>query len=197
MDLLTDRMLVHLLKTKHHAGHGNQCVPTFPSLRADTERSTRAASRGKRSRHGQSETTANLNRRLAVCQSRDDVRQDHQASGTGRMASRVWQNLRSSRQTELTETFPSHVVTVWLGNSERIAEKHDLQVLDSHFDKAVSADCMRPCMQNGDGTVGKAPHTERAGNKNAPDLQGLTASYSGSSIRRLGDEGFEPTTSTV
>ena len=89
MDLLTDRMLVHLLKTKHHPGHGNQCVPTFPSLRADTERSTRAASRGKRSRHGQSETTANLNRRLAVCQSRDDVRQDHQASGTGRMASRV------------------------------------------------------------------------------------------------------------
>ena len=185
MDLLTDRMLVHLLKTKHHPGHGNQCVPTFPSLRADTERSTRAASRGKRSRHGQSETTASLNRRLAVCQSRDDVRP------------RAWQNLRSSRQTELTETFPSHVVTVWLGNSERIAEKHDLQVLDSHFDKAVSADCMRPCMQNGDGTVGKAPHTERAGNKKAPDLQGLTASYSGSSIRRLGDEGFEPTTSTV
>lgn len=110
---------------------------------------------------------------------------------------RAWQNLRSSRQTELTETFPSHVVTVWLGNSERIAEKHDLQVLDSHFDKAVSADCMRPCMQNGDGTVGKAPHTERAGNKKAPDLQGLTAYYSGSSIRRLGDEGFEPTTSTV
>ena len=110
---------------------------------------------------------------------------------------RAWQNLRSSRQTELTETFPSHVVTAWLGNSERIAEKHYLQVLDSHFDKAVSADCMRPCMQNGDGTVGKAPHTERAGNKKAPDLQGLTASCSGSSIRRLGDTGFEPVTSTV
>ena len=47
--------------------------------------------------------------------------------------SRAWHNLRSSCQTELTETLPSHVVTAWLGNSERIAEKHYLQVLDSHF----------------------------------------------------------------
>ena len=93
--------------------------------------------------------------------------------------------------------FPSHVVTAWLGNSERIAEKHYLQVLDSHFDKAVSADCMHPCMQNGDETTGKAQHTERADNKKAPDLQGLTASYAGSSIRRMGDTGFEPVTSTV
>ena len=110
---------------------------------------------------------------------------------------RAWHNLRSSRQTELTETFPSHVVTAWLGNSERIAEKHYLQVLDSHFDKAVSADCMHPCMQNGDETTGKAQHTERAGNKKAPDLQGLTATYVSSSIRQMGDTGFEPVTSTV
>ena len=110
---------------------------------------------------------------------------------------RTWHNLRSSRQTELSETFPSHVVTAWLGNSERIAEKHYLQVLDSHFAKAVSADCMHACMQIGDETTGKAPHTERACNKKAPDLQGLTANYVSSSIRRMGDTGFEPVTSTV
>ena len=50
---------------------------------------------------------------------------------------RAWHNLPSSRQMELTEKLPSHVVTAWLGNSERIAEKHYLQVLDSHFAKAV------------------------------------------------------------
>ena len=50
---------------------------------------------------------------------------------------RAWHNLRSSCQTELTEKFPSHVVSAWLGNSERIIEKHYLQVLDSHFAKAV------------------------------------------------------------
>ena len=98
---------------------------------------------------------------------------------------------------DLTETFPSHVVTAWLGNSERIAEKHYLQVLDSHFDKAVNADCMHPCMQNGDETAGKARHTEQADNKKAPVLQGLAASYAGIQSCRLGDEGFEPPTSTV
>ena len=49
---------------------------------------------------------------------------------------RAWLNLRSSRQTELTEKFPSHLVTAWLSYSERIAEKHYLQVLDSHFERA-------------------------------------------------------------
>ena len=53
---------------------------------------------------------------------------------------RAWHNLPSSRQMELTEKLPSHVVTAWLGNSERIAEKHYLQVLDAHFDRAIQDD---------------------------------------------------------
>ena len=110
---------------------------------------------------------------------------------------RAWHNFRNSRQTELTENFPSHVVSAWLWNSERITEKHYLQVLDSHFEKAASADCMRPCMQNGDETVGKASHTEQAVNKKAPDLQGLAASYEDIRNVKMGDEGFEPPTSTV
>jgi len=50
---------------------------------------------------------------------------------------RLWHNLRASRQTELEEHFPSHVVCAWLGNSETVARKHYLQVLDSHFQKAT------------------------------------------------------------
>src|SRR5262249_52646074 len=46
---------------------------------------------------------------------------------------RLWQNLRSSRETELAETFPLHVVTAWIGNTERVASKHYLQVTDEHF----------------------------------------------------------------
>lgn len=45
----------------------------------------------------------------------------------------------STRQTELTETFPAHVVCEWLGNSRVIAQSHYLQVLDSHFEKAATA----------------------------------------------------------
>lgn len=45
--------------------------------------------------------------------------------------------LEASHQTELTEQFPAHIVSAWLGNSERVAAQHYLQVLDSHFQKAA------------------------------------------------------------
>lgn len=45
----------------------------------------------------------------------------------------------ASRQTELEEEFPSHVVCAWMGNSERVARRHYLQVTDEHFAKAVDA----------------------------------------------------------
>lgn len=50
---------------------------------------------------------------------------------------RLFHNLRSSRQTELSESFPAHVVCAWLGNSEVIARDHYLQVTEEHFAKAA------------------------------------------------------------
>ena len=50
---------------------------------------------------------------------------------------KLWHNLRATRQTELMEEFPSHVVCKWIGNSIKIAEKHYLQVTDDHFKKAT------------------------------------------------------------
>ena len=37
---------------------------------------------------------------------------------------KLFQNLRSTRETELAESFPLHVVTAWIGNSELVAAKH-------------------------------------------------------------------------
>ncbi len=51
---------------------------------------------------------------------------------------RVFQNLRASRETELVEEFPVHVVTAWLGNSPDTAAKHYLSVLKTHLERAVS-----------------------------------------------------------
>ncbi len=49
---------------------------------------------------------------------------------------RQFHSLRSSRQTELAETFPAHVVCSWLGNSEDVAREHYLQVTNQHFQRA-------------------------------------------------------------
>lgn len=50
---------------------------------------------------------------------------------------KLFQNIRSSRQTELEEKFPRKTVCVWMGNSETAADQHYLQVLEEHFDRAV------------------------------------------------------------
>jgi len=51
---------------------------------------------------------------------------------------KLFQNLRASRETELTNSFPLHVVTGWLGNTPAVANKHYLTTTDDHFRDAVA-----------------------------------------------------------
>jgi len=46
---------------------------------------------------------------------------------------KLFQNLRSTRETELAETWPVHVVCSWIGNSQAVAQKHYLQITNDHF----------------------------------------------------------------
>ncbi|HVU88053.1 MAG TPA: hypothetical protein VHD36_12100 [Pirellulales bacterium] len=50
---------------------------------------------------------------------------------------RLFHNLRASRQTELADQFPLHVVTDWIGNSPDIAERHYLKTTEEHFRRAL------------------------------------------------------------
>ena len=50
---------------------------------------------------------------------------------------KLFQNLRATRETELAEVFPLHVVCAWIGNSQSVAAKHYLQVTDDHFRDAT------------------------------------------------------------
>ncbi len=51
---------------------------------------------------------------------------------------RLFQNLRASRQTELADQFPLHVVTQWIGNSPQVASQHYLKTTEDHFQKAIA-----------------------------------------------------------
>ena len=50
---------------------------------------------------------------------------------------KLFQNLRSTRETELADEFPMHVVCKWIGNSQPVAAKHYLQLTDEHFERAI------------------------------------------------------------
>ena len=83
-------------------------------------------------------------------------------------ASGQFQNLRSTRETELMNDFPAHVVCGWLGNSQPVAEKHYLQVTDEHFEKAVQI-----AVQHTAETARNASQVVNTGNSKSPDLQGF------------------------
>ena len=71
---------------------------------------------------------------------------------------RLWQNLRSTRQTELTKNRPAHVVACWMGNSPKVANEHYLQVTeDDYASVAVSG-----------GNRGKRAETTHAPNDVVP-----------------------------
>ena len=53
---------------------------------------------------------------------------------------KLFQNLRSTRETELAEDFAAHIVCDWIGNSQLIAAKHYLQITDEHFARATTSD---------------------------------------------------------
>ena len=44
-------------------------------------------------------------------------------------------NLRVSRETELAEEYPIHVMTKWLGNSPKVALRPYLMATEAHFQR--------------------------------------------------------------
>lgn len=80
-------------------------------------------------------------------------------------------NQRKTRQTELTNHYPQHVVCEWLGNSDTVAVKHYLKLTGSHMaagsleqtiDKSVSKFPLTPCnAMSGDSQTLESDRDER------------------------------------
>ena len=127
MDWQRGRITVTSPKTEHHAGGESRVIPIFPELRPYLEEAWEQAEPGTEwvlTRYRN--TNVNLRTQL--------LRIIRRAGLTP--WPKLFQNLRSTRQTELEESYPSHVVCAWLGNSESVARKHYLQVTDDHYQRA-------------------------------------------------------------
>ena len=105
---------------------------------------------------------------------------------------KLFVNLRSTRETELAEQFPMHVVCAWIGNSQAVAAKHYLQVTDDHISKAVQ----NPVQQAHESPRNDS-RTELDAHEKTPVLQGCAAECDYLHESQVGDEGLEPPTSTV
>ncbi len=123
------RIHVHSSKTEHHQHGGNRTIPLFPELIPFLKTELANKVTGDFVINRKRWSAANLRTSL--------LRYIERAKLTP--WPRLFQNLRASRQTELTNEFPIHVVCEWLGNSQLIAAKHYLQVTDDHFERATKS----------------------------------------------------------
>lgn len=123
------RMTVRSPKTEHHDGKESRVVPIFPELRPHLEAAWDAAEPGAvfvvtRYRDAGQNLRTQLERIIV-------------RAGL-KPWPRLWQNLRSTRETELAQRHPIHVVCAWIGNSAPVAAKHYLQVTEADFAQAVA-----------------------------------------------------------
>ncbi|HLQ44384.1 MAG TPA: hypothetical protein VK137_06635, partial [Planctomycetaceae bacterium] len=103
---------------------------------------------------------------------------------------KLFQNLRSTRETELAESFPIHVVTAWMGNSQLVATKHYLQVTDDHFAKAAQIPAQSTAeIDELEETPIKRPLRE---NENTPVFPGCSAPFTDMHKITLPPQGLEP-----
>jgi integrase len=124
------RFLLHSPKTERHVGGESRIVPIFPELlpylREAFEQAESGAERvfprwqyrgvGKNLRTG----LLRIIRRAGLVP-----------------WPKPFQNLRATRETELAETWPMHVVCAWIGNSPAVAKANYLQVTEDHFCRAA------------------------------------------------------------
>lgn len=137
VDWAGQRLLVTSPKTEHHAGKGSRVIPLFPELAEVLSDCFEAAEEGEvyiagdhhRAKAKGPKTWRNANLRT---QFNRIIRRAHMTPWE-----RLFHNLRSSRQTELADQYPVHVVCQWLGNSRTVAQDHYLQVTEEHFARAV------------------------------------------------------------
>ncbi len=105
-------------KTEHHAGGESRIVPLFPELRPHLEEAFEQAEPGTEYVITQyCDASQNLRSRLL-----DII----WAAGLKEWP-KLFQNMRSTRETELAEELPMHVVCKWIGSSQPVVAKHYLQ----------------------------------------------------------------------
>jgi integrase len=126
-----NRILIHCPKLERLQGKGDRWIPMFPELLPYLQQAFDEAKTGA--------DHVITRYRDSRCNLRTQIGRIAVKAGV-EMWEKPWQNMRATRQTELEETFPSHVVSKWMGNSEKVANEHYLNVTDEHFKRAIQGD---------------------------------------------------------
>ena len=180
------RITVHSPKTEHHPGGGSRQVPLFPELLPCLREVFEQAEDGAEyvvTRYR--DATQNLRTQLAKIIRRAGLEP----------WPKLFHNLRASRETELTERWPVHVVCRWIGNSPKVAHRHYLQVTDEHFEQAVQNPVQHPAASSR--TESQAVSVDADNLRDCETLRDDAILCGGAVMAGMGDDGLEPPTSSL
>jgi len=177
------RFTVHSPKTEHHPGKATREVPLFPELVPHLREAFEQAEPG---------TEHVITRyRLPNQNLSTQLRRILRKAGIEPWP-KLFQNLRATRQTELAEQFPMHVVCEWIGNSRAIALEHYLQVTADHFRRAAQ----NPAQYLPESALPER-EPETADAQKTPDFPNDSESYENIHINQVGVRGLEPLASSL
>ena len=172
----SSRIIVTAPKTKRYAGHETRVIPMFPELAGVLNEAYEAAFDCL-----EDPSTVVSGPVVTRYTSADQNMRTTFVKIIERAGLIPWpkpfQNLRATRETELMETYPSHVVVSWIGHSETVARKHYLQTTDAHFEKAI---IQKPGIQVGHQVGHKACEVAKTGETVTASDPKKTQCFSGS-----------------
>lgn len=153
------KITVRSPKTEHHTGKEVRTIPLFPELEPILTQAM-------------SETPEGETRVVWMYKAENANLRTTMEKIIWRAGYQPWKklfnNLRSTRETELANQYPVHVACKWLGNSKLVAAKHYLQVTEQHFADAVKprqthAEVAPSPAQDSGGQSDSAPTTRASG----------------------------------
>ena len=135
IDWSKQEMLVRSEKTAHHVGQGSRRVPIFRDLLPFIEDALELSEgMGEYLIHRYRSSESNLRTQLHRI-----IKRAHLSPWP-----KAFQNLRSSRATDLVMHHPLHVVSDWTGHSIETMRKFYLQVTDEHRESALRVEPQLP-----------------------------------------------------
>jgi integrase len=129
-----NRITITVPKKAHIDGHQTRVIPLFPELRPFLDKAFEEAAEGEEYVVPLARQTGNL--------------RTHALRIIEKAGVKVWpkpfQNLRASRENELMQQHPAHLVLAWIGHTAAVARDHYLKVTDADYDRASGKAARNP-----------------------------------------------------
>ena len=187
VDWAANRIRIPSPKTEHHDGGESRLIPLFPELRRHLEQVWDEAEPG---------TEYVITRyRSANTNLRTQFQKIIRRAGLEPWP-KLFHNLRATRETELAESNPMHVVCQWIGNSAAVAAKHYLQVTDAHFEAAAQGktEAAQNPAQSAHAGRRNEPQSDCPAQEQTPVLQGFASDCDNMQSCLVPRLGLEPRT---